>query len=100
MDDCSQSWKPISHIFKRKYTGKMFSIITNDNRSISVTDRHPMIRMRGTSLETIEAKDIKIGDMLPIYFEDSSKDSDCKLSIDIINELPEEIASKTRVKSL
>ena len=61
-----QSLKPITHLFKRNYSGKLIKITMNDNRTLTVTDKHPMLKIVGDRLEAVEAEDLKIGDILPV----------------------------------
>lgn len=93
-------WKPISYLFRRKYKGALVNILTKDNRKITVTDRHPMLCIRNDSIEVVEAKNLRVGDLLPLYYIESLDEEIKKneISIDLIKELAEEFNSKVRVK--
>ncbi|PMQ01800.1 MAG: hypothetical protein CBR30_03775 [Dictyoglomus sp. NZ13-RE01] len=97
--DLRSSWMPVSYLFRRKYNGNLVKIITNDNRKLIVTDKHPMLRINKENIEVVEAKDLKVGDMLPIFKEDVDEKIEKKeIIIDIIKELSEEWESRVRVK--
>lgn len=101
--DCENlktQWKPISYLFRRKYKGALVKILTKDNRKITVTDRHPMLCIRDNNIEVVEAKNLRVGDLLPLYYtEDAEGEREGnKVSIDLINELEEEFDSKVRVR--
>jgi len=100
MDTAGQTWKPITYIFKRHYSGRLMSIATNDNRTISVTERHPMICIKDDALKVIEAKELKRGDLLPIFFNNDPKKetTEKRLIIDVIDQLDHSWDERVRVK--
>lgn len=61
-------WKPVSHMFRRQYSGRLVTILTSDNRRLTVTDRHPML-VCGEDGKIIEvaAENLAVGDRLPVY---------------------------------
>ncbi|HHV81921.1 TPA: nucleotide sugar dehydrogenase [bacterium] len=95
-----QSLKPITHLFKRNYSGKLIKITTNDNRTLTVTDKHPMLKIVGDRLEAVEAEDLKTNDLLPIFLGGISENSSeiRGISIDLIKELDESWNDRVRVK--
>ncbi len=95
----SSSWMPVSYLFRRKYKGDLVKIFTEDNRELIVTEKHPMLRLNNGNIEIVEAKDLKVGDLLPLFKEDfKEKLEDEVIIIDLINELTEEWENKVRVK--
>jgi nucleotide sugar dehydrogenase len=70
-------WKPISYLFRRKTDAPIVIVTAEDGKSIKVTDKHPMLVRDGEDkLRQVFAKDLAIGDRLPIHptsntFEDT-----------------------------
>lgn len=97
--DLKAEWKPVTHIFRRIYRGKIVKITTNDNRSLIVTERHPMLVIQNNSLKIVEAKDLKVGDILPLFMENSESPPISKdITIDLVKELPKNWDDKVRVR--
>jgi nucleotide sugar dehydrogenase len=96
-------WRPVRYLFRRDYTGPLVSITTSDNRTLTVTDQHPMLVERESGeLEQVYAKDIRQGDRLPIHWSPipiagGSSDT-INPGIDLIPLLPENLVAKIRVR--
>jgi UDP-N-acetyl-D-mannosaminuronate dehydrogenase len=63
-------WKPVHYLFRRKTDADLVKVTTSDNRSITVTDQHPMLAVdEYGKLREVFAKDLKPKDRLPIHKE-------------------------------
>ncbi|MGH9844732.1 MAG: UDP binding domain-containing protein, partial [Blastocatellia bacterium] len=97
-------WKPVSYLFRRAYQGKLVTIITSDNRRLTVTDEHPMLVCDAAGqLRQIFAKDVAIGDRLPIHFRAAGdlpqlSDSMDDPEIDLLPLLPREMKDRIRLR--
>ncbi|MCX7720170.1 MAG: nucleotide sugar dehydrogenase [Dictyoglomus thermophilum] len=95
----SSSWMPVSYLFKRKYKGDLVKIITEDNRKLIVTEKHPMLRLDNGNVEVVEARDLKVGDLLPLFKENFKEEIKIReVVVDLIKELSEEWENRVRVK--
>jgi len=95
-----QSWKQVTHLFRRQYDGPILTVTTNDNRTVSVTDRHLMLRIKDNGLETAEARQLEKGDILPLSIGPVSTGHvpHSQVTIDLIDELDESWSSRVRVR--
>ncbi|MBX3278119.1 MAG: nucleotide sugar dehydrogenase, partial [Acidobacteria bacterium] len=97
-------WRPISHMFRRQYTGCTISILTSDNRRLTVTNRHPMLVCAPDGrIQQIAAEDLKIGDRLPVYVQPAPVsggrgDATTDIHIDLLPLLPTDLAKQVRVR--
>ncbi|PIP67461.1 MAG: hypothetical protein COW92_06315, partial [Candidatus Omnitrophica bacterium CG22_combo_CG10-13_8_21_14_all_43_16] len=73
-------FKNVHCLTERKYDGASLEIKTVDNRSIKVTDKHPLFVQNG-KLEIKLAKDLKPGEEMPIIKELPEDIADSKLSL-------------------
>jgi nucleotide sugar dehydrogenase len=72
-------WKPIKYLFRRNYTGKIVKIITDDNRYLRVTDKHPMLRINENKVEEVFAENLKVGDLLPMFLDEMNENEKMKI---------------------
>jgi nucleotide sugar dehydrogenase len=72
-------WKPIKYLFRRNYTGKIVKIITDDNRYLRVTDKHPMLRINENKVEEVFAENLKVGDLLPMFLDEMNENENLKI---------------------
>ncbi|HXG66654.1 MAG TPA: nucleotide sugar dehydrogenase [Blastocatellia bacterium] len=97
-------WKPVSYLFRRKYEGEIVTIITSDNRRLTVTDRHPMlVSGEDGRLRQVFARDLVAGNRIPIHCTPPPVMGGLSagvdhLDIDLLPLLPPEIIEKTRVR--
>jgi nucleotide sugar dehydrogenase len=92
-------WKPITYLFRRNYTGKIVKIITDDNRYLRVTDKHPMLRINENKVEEVFAENLKVGDLLPMFLDEMNESSSINdIIVDLITELDDSWHKKVRVK--
>lgn len=92
-------WKPITYLFRRNYTGKIVKIITDDNRYLRVTDKHPMLRINENKVEEVFAENLKVGDLLPMFLDEKNESSSINdIIVDLITELDDSWYKKVRVK--
>lgn len=97
-------WKPVSHIFRRKYRGPVVTVITSDNRRLRVTDKHPMLVSDETGqVRQVFASDLKAGERIPINcptppmvggYEAIADGCD----IDLLSLMPSDLVAKARVR--
>jgi hypothetical protein len=75
IDTKESVFKAISLFSKRKTNSKVLEITTNDNRNITVTDKHPMFVLQEGKLKIKFAGDLHVGDKMPfaILPEDGDK---------------------------
>ena len=97
-------WKPVTYLFKRKISTPMVRVTTSDNRTLMVTDKHPMLVCGADGqIRQVFAKDLQISDRLPIHclpppvMGGLVNDLPCP-QIDLLPLLPDELASKIRVR--
>jgi UDP-N-acetyl-D-mannosaminuronate dehydrogenase/intein/homing endonuclease len=68
MDTQQPEWKPVRYLFRRAYDGPVVTIVTSDNRRITVTDHHPMLVCDADGrLREVFARDVAVGDRVPIH---------------------------------
>ena len=95
-------FKNVHCLTERKYDGASLEIKTVDNRSIKVTDRHPLFVQNG-KLAVKLAKDLKPGEEMPLINNFPEKEiADKPVEIDIIEYLINSnnpIKKKIRVES-
>ncbi len=58
-------FKNIELMSKRKANTKGLQVITNDNRKLTLTDKHPMVIKKGSNFTFKWAKDLVEGDQIP-----------------------------------
>lgn len=97
-------WKPVTHLFCRKYSGPVVTVTTSDNRRLKVTDKHPMlVSDEGGNVREVFASDLKVGERIPVHCPpppiaggfDAVIDGP---TIDLISLMPSDLAAKTRVR--
>ncbi len=62
----TSTWKRVSYLFRRLYEGPMVEVRLSGNRTLRVTDRHPMLVVEGERAVVREARDLAAGDKVPI----------------------------------
>jgi len=82
--------------FSKSYCENLIEVKTNTNQKITVTDMHPMLIYEDNEFKVKHAKDITIGDKIPIASGIPSIND--KLKINIINHLVD--YGKIRVKPI
>lgn len=60
------AWKPVSILYKGEYDGPAVVVRTEDNRTLRVTDRHPMLVQSGRGFVPLLARDLRKGMVLPV----------------------------------
>nr|MBU1328560.1 nucleotide sugar dehydrogenase [Candidatus Omnitrophota bacterium] len=73
-------FKKVHCLTERQYSGASLEIKTVDNRSIKVTDKHPLFVQNG-KLTVKLAKDLKLGEEMPIIKELPEDIADLRLSL-------------------
>ncbi|OIO34677.1 MAG: hypothetical protein AUJ70_00490 [Candidatus Omnitrophica bacterium CG1_02_40_15] len=94
------SFKKVRCLTERKYTGASLEIKTIDGRHIKITDRHPLFIQNG-KLAVKLAKDIKIGEEMPLMNDFPEADIGAGIKINLIEYLlnsDNPIKSKIRVE--
>ncbi len=79
------SWQPIRALSRRRYPGPQLRIRTQLGRTLTVTDKHPMVVRRGSEWILKPACQLQVGDELPFiaaYPQDSEP-----MTIDLIEAL-------------
>ncbi|MBM3246049.1 MAG: nucleotide sugar dehydrogenase [Candidatus Omnitrophica bacterium] len=89
----------------RPYTGRMLNILTEDGRSIKVTDLHPMFTYNNSKWQLKYARDLQRGDCLPISLglPRFSNQRNYDIQIDFIDHLwqkGQDLIEKIRVRPL
>jgi len=77
-DSMGLIFKKVHCLTERKYEGASLEIKTVDNRSLKVTDRHPLFVQNG-KLEIKLAKDLKLGEEMPVIKKLPEDITDTKL---------------------
>ncbi len=73
METNKAEWKPVEYLFRRQTDVDLVKVTTGDNRTITVTDLHPMlVADENGKLTEVFAKDLKAENRLPIYEKLSS----------------------------
>jgi nucleotide sugar dehydrogenase len=91
--------RSITYLFRRNYDGKIIKIIASDNRTLKVTDKHPMLRIvNGKEIEVVFAESLKVGDLLPIFLGGTNSAVKNRIVIDFIKELDEPWGKSVRVR--
>ncbi|HEX8847658.1 MAG TPA: nucleotide sugar dehydrogenase [Pyrinomonadaceae bacterium] len=68
METQEPQWKSVRYLFRRKTDGPIVTVTTSDNRSLTVTDQHPMLVCDEEGMvRQVFARDLKEGDRLPIH---------------------------------
>ncbi|MBX7222325.1 MAG: hypothetical protein K1Y36_20415 [Blastocatellia bacterium] len=62
-------WKPVRYLFQRPYEGRLIEVRTNDSRSVTVTEQHPMLVFEGGQLKIRPAAELRPGDRIPLYWQ-------------------------------
>jgi UDP-N-acetyl-D-mannosaminuronate dehydrogenase/intein/homing endonuclease len=97
-------WRPVSYLFRRLYQGNLVTITTSDNRRLTATEMHPMLIVDADGrVRQVLAKDIALGDRLPIHCSPAPEiggreDHIASEKLDLLPLLPAEIVAKTRVR--
>ncbi len=60
------TWKPVRYLFRRSFTGRLIRIVTGDDRSLTVTDRHPMLVVENGDIRVRPAAAVRVDDRLPL----------------------------------
>lgn len=93
-------WKNVSQLFRRHYRGTMIDICLTGNRSMRVTEGHPMLVIEDNRLVVRRARDLRPGDHLPQFSglgtvtEESGQDP----TIDLLSTLPGTLIDKLRIR--
>ena len=104
METQQPQWKPVRYLFRRKTDGPIVTVKTSDNRSLTVTDQHPMLVCDENGMvRQVFARDLKEGDRLPIHclpapIAGGSGEAMLNPELDVLTLLPPEIAMKVRVR--
>jgi UDP-N-acetyl-D-mannosaminuronate dehydrogenase/intein/homing endonuclease len=104
METRQPEWRPVRYLFRRKYEGPVVTIVTSDNRRITVTDQHPMLVCGADGqLQEVFARDVAPGDRVPIHHRtdmDPAESAGEAVNpvVDLIDHLTPEDAAKIRVK--
>jgi Cft2 family RNA processing exonuclease len=56
----------ISKIWKRKYKGKMFTIITESNKKLTLTPNHPLFIKNGRNILIKPVSEVNVGEHVPV----------------------------------
>lgn len=98
METNKAEWKPVHYLFRRKTDVNLVKITTSDNRTVTVTDLHPMlVADENGKLTEVFAKDLKANDRLPIQNSLNEKVEISNTKIDLISLISNELAEKIRV---
>ena len=94
-------WKPVSYLFKREFNGSIVTVTTSDNRKVTVTDKHPMlVSDENGNLKEVFAKDLHIGDRLPIHVAAVAKASAAVGASSVSNQHSIGTVSTTQINSV
>jgi UDP-N-acetyl-D-mannosaminuronate dehydrogenase/intein/homing endonuclease len=74
---------PITHLFRRAAATPVLRLRLRDNRTVSVTDKHPMLVRTGTGIEVRPASELKPGDGVVIS-RSWPRDESWKPCIDVL----------------
>jgi UDPglucose 6-dehydrogenase len=85
-------------VSQRKFSGKLVTIKTRMNKTITATDDHPFIIYEKDGFRKVLAKDLKEGDFLPVFLKLPERGLRKNLNIDLINELQNRRISIDNVK--
>ncbi|MBV9958538.1 MAG: nucleotide sugar dehydrogenase, partial [Acidobacteria bacterium] len=97
-------WKPVTHLFRRRFSGSVVTVTTSDNRRLTVTDKHPMLVCdESGTLQKIFARDLKAGARIPIHHLPTPVvggllNNIANPLIDLLPLLPAELTAKIRVR--
>jgi UDP-N-acetyl-D-mannosaminuronate dehydrogenase/intein/homing endonuclease len=80
-------WFSVEVLYRGRYEGSGCEIRTADNRTLRVTDQHPMLVLTGDRFDTVPARDLAPGDHLPVV-SDLGVASDDPV-IDLMEAIPE-----------
>jgi hypothetical protein len=61
-----EDWQPVTHLFRRNFTGTFVDVETSQGRRLTVTGRHPMLVADGDGLAVREALALRPRDCLPV----------------------------------
>ncbi len=104
MDTQQPEWRPVRYLFRRTYDGPVVTIVTSDNRRITVTDQHPMlVRDKDGQLKEVFARDVAEGDRIPIHhrvgIDTNARPEDVvSPSVDLLPYLSSDDVAKIRVR--
>jgi UDP-N-acetyl-D-mannosaminuronate dehydrogenase/intein/homing endonuclease len=60
------TWYPVTTLYRGRYDGSGRQITTDDKRRLIVTSEHPMLALRDDGVDTVPARELKSGDVLPL----------------------------------
>ena len=100
MQTNKRAWQPVEYLFRRQTDVDTVTITTSDNRTVTVTDLHPMLTVDGDgNLQQVFAKDLQAGDRLPINVAETLETTDfANPRLDLIARLPLDYRRKIRVR--
>ncbi len=97
METNKAEWKPVEYLFRRQTDVDLVKVTTSDNRTITVTDLHPMlVADENGKLTEVFAKDLKAGNRLPIHHAEENIESG-NIKIDLLKFVSASSAEKIRV---
>ncbi len=92
-------YQKIRNFFIRRYKGLTVKVRTEDNRVITLTDKHPHI-VYNDKLKIKFARDLKKGDRVLVLAKDVRPATNFAPKIDLIAHLKQDLPYKVRVKPL
>jgi UDP-glucose 6-dehydrogenase len=104
METQQPQWKPVRYLFRRKTDGPIVTVMTSDNRKLTVTDQHPMlVSDENGMMRQVFARDLKEGDRLPIHclpapVAGGSGEATHNPQLDLLTLMPPQIVTKVRVR--
>ena len=97
METNKAEWKPVEYLFRRKTDVNLVKVTTSDNRTVTVTDLHPMlVTNENGKLTEVFAKDLKEGNRLPIHQVQENIQSE-NVRVDLLGFISARSAEKIRV---
>jgi UDP-N-acetyl-D-mannosaminuronate dehydrogenase/intein/homing endonuclease len=95
----TSAWRRVSYLFRRPYEGPMVEVRLSGNRTLRVTDRHPMLVVEGGSAVVREARDLTVGDQVPmVQGLESGAETTPDPRLDLLSLLPDPLVDRLHVR--
>ena len=99
IDKQASVFKRVGMLSRRKASGPILKVITNDNRQLCLTDRHPMLVEKQGKIAIKWACDLEPGDRLPVTTINPKSNERQNNTIDLIEAIKHaDLVAKTRVR--
>lgn len=93
------AWRCVSYLFRRAYDGPMVEVRLSGNRTLRVTDRHPMLVVEGERAVVREARELAVGDRVPLVQGLPSGSLETEESrLDLLALLPDSLLDRLHVR--